>query len=142
MKRNDCIDLVNDTTFSPDMVLLQHIFDCMKSDSVFTSEAECCLKLSDDATIKELNNRFFGKDTPTDVLTFGCEIKNIPFLGDIIINIDQAERQRGTGTLKREVATLFIHALLHLAGFDHLSKKDQSRMALFENKYRVMLYDE
>jgi len=142
MKKNESIDLVNDTAFTPDMVLLQHIFDCMKNDSVFTSEAECCLKLSTDATIRELNNKFFGKDSPTDVLTFNCEIKNIPFLGDIIINIDQADRQRGTGTLQKEVATLFIHALLHLAGFDHLSKKDQTRMALFENKYRVMLYDE
>jgi len=142
MTKNDDIDVVNDTDFKPDMVLLQHIFDCMKSDSVFATDAQCCVKFSGDATIKELNSKFFGKDTPTDVLTFCCEIKNIPFLGDIIINIDQADRQRGTGTLKKEVASLFIHALLHLAGFDHLSKKDQTRMALYENKYRLMLYDQ
>ena len=134
------IDFVNETDYIINEELLTKIFDRMKEDSVFEKDATCCVKFSEDEAIKTLNKQYRGCDVVTDVLTFNCEIKNIPFKGDIIININQAERQRQKISLEKEVATLFIHGLLHLAGMDHLSKKEQERMNLYELRYKELIW--
>ena len=134
------IDFVNETEYQINDDLLNKIFNVMKTDSVFESDATCCVKFSGDDTIKELNKQYRGCDVVTDVLTFNCDIKNIPFKGDIIINVSQAERQRQKISLENEVATLFIHGLLHLAGMDHLSKKEQERMNLYELRYKELIW--
>ena len=133
------IDFVNETDFVINSDLFYKIFNSMKEDFVFEHEATCCVKFSGDEVIKALNKQYRGCDLTTDVLTFNCSIKNIPFKGDIIININQAERQRQKVALEKEVATLFIHGLLHLAGMDHLSKKEQERMNLYELKYSELI---
>ena len=134
------IDIVNETEYEINKELLNKIFDSMKADSVFESDATCCVKFSGDEAIKKLNKQYRGCDVVTDVLTFNCEIKNIPFKGDIIINISQAERQRQRISLEKEAASLFIHGLLHLAGMDHLSKKEQERMNLYELRYKELIW--
>jgi probable rRNA maturation factor len=72
--------------------------------------------------LRELNRRFRGKNTPTDVLSFPA----IPglmqaFAGDIAISADIAARNaRQLGhTAAEEVRVLTLHAVLHLAGYDH-----------------------
>ena len=139
---NFMVDIVNETDIDFDKSIFDFIFDMMKSDSVFVSDATVTLKLSKNNEIKGLNSRFRGCDSVTDVLTFPCCIPNIAFIGDIIVDVGQAERQRGSRTLEKEVCILFIHGLLHLAGFDHLSKKESERMYLYENKYRDRLNKE
>jgi rRNA maturation RNase YbeY len=56
-----------------------------------------------------------------------------------VINVEQAERQRGTANLIKELSFLCIHGLLHLAGFDHLTKAERERMVYFEDKYRLLV---
>jgi probable rRNA maturation factor len=135
--RKNSVDVVNDTTFTPDKELLETVFSWMKEDMIFDINDTCCLKLSNDNYIQALNNKYRGKNAKTDVLTFPCEIKNIPFKGDILIDVSVADTQKGKHTLEKEVTLLFIHGLLHLAGMDHITKKDQTKMSLFEEKYRV-----
>jgi len=139
MTVNRCVEYVNMTDFVVNEDLYEEILNWMKSESVFEADTRCCVKFSTDAEVQALNRQYVGRDSTTDVLTFGCELKHIPHKGDIIINIAQAERQRGSGSLQREVARLYIHGLLHLAGLDHLSKSEQSRMLLYENKYKLRL---
>jgi len=141
MTPNRCVEYVNVTDFVVDEDLYEEILNWMKSENVFEPEARCCVKFSGDTEIAELNRQHIGRESITDVLAFCCEIKHIPFKGDIIINIPQADRQRGTGSLQREVARLFIHGLLHLAGLDHLSKSERSRMSSYEDRYRMRLYE-
>ncbi|MCK9330932.1 MAG: rRNA maturation RNase YbeY [Candidatus Cloacimonetes bacterium] len=133
------IDIINQSDITFDRNIFEQIFLWMKQEFVFQDNAECCLKLSSDDEIKNLNNVYRGKNSKTDVLSFPYEIPNIPFKGDIIIDINTADKQKGNKTIQKEVYELFIHGLLHLAGMDHLNKKEQLRMQLYETKYNIKL---
>lgn len=77
-----------------------------------------------DKKMSELNNQFRGKNKTTDVLSFPFENdfdENENFLGDIVISLEQAERQaiENNLTLENEVKQLILHGILHLLGYDH-----------------------
>jgi len=105
--------------------------------------------------IKEINRDFRGIDKVTDVLSFPqfestdeilAEIEgdealvDIP-LGDVVICLDQAERQsKEYGTsIRREVTYLFVHSVLHLLGYDHIDEEDRSLMRTHEEKIMTSL---
>ncbi len=78
-----------------------------------------------DSEIQKLNKKHLGKDYPTDVLSFNID-EQLPdgeyYLGDIIVNIDEAERQMneyGNTDVRHEVAELVEHGMLHLMGVHH-----------------------
>lgn len=82
--------------------------------------------LCDDAEIKALNLRFRNKNKATDVLSFeGASSDDDPMaeylLGDIVISLETAKRQSDESghPFRHELCVLFIHAILHLFGFDH-----------------------
>ena len=133
------IDIVNEANIEVNIEILQTIFDWMKEDSVFHANDKCCLTISSNNEVKTFNAKYRGKNSPTDVLTFPCEFKNIPFKGDIIIDAVEADKQKGNHSLEKELCELFIHGLLHLAGMDHISKKQQTQMASYEEKYKDKL---
>lgn len=83
------------------------------------------IHLVGDKEIQELNKMHRGKDYPTDVLSFHMD-ENLPngeyYIGDIIINIDQAERQKAeysNDDIRVEIAELAEHGVLHLLGIHH-----------------------
>lgn len=105
--------------------------------------------------IKAINRDFRGIDKVTDVLSFPqfestdeilAEIEgdealvDIP-LGDVVICLDQAERQsKEYGTsIRREVTYLFVHSILHLLGYDHMEEEDKSLMRAHEEKIMTAL---
>jgi probable rRNA maturation factor len=84
--------------------------------------------------VRELNRDYRGKDSNTDVLSFSMSEKkkedDEPFvgppdgllhLGEVVISYPQAllqAREQGH-PIKREMATLIVHGVLHLLGYDH-----------------------
>ncbi|HEV2439622.1 MAG TPA: rRNA maturation RNase YbeY [bacterium] len=96
--------------------------------------------LVDDAYIRVLNREYRGGDYATDVLAFPMDGSRAPLgdpgfagrggaggageggpvLGDIVISIQRAREQarQFKQPLRREVALLVIHGLLHLLGYD------------------------
>ena len=78
----------------------------------------------DDSFIQNLNQKFRGKDYPTDVLSFPFDVPE--FLGEIYISLDTANRQAKEykHSLTREIAFLAVHGLLHLLGYDHGDELD------------------
>jgi probable rRNA maturation factor len=78
-----------------------------------------------DLRMQELNSFFRGRDSTTDVLSFRHEPdefdKDTDNLGDVVISVEQAERQaKEYGlTLENEIRQLILHGLLHLCGYDH-----------------------
>ena len=78
-----------------------------------------------DRRMKELNSFFRGKDSTTDVLSFPHESDEFDpdesKLGDIVISVEQAERQAEENglTLESETKQLILHGVLHLCGYDH-----------------------
>src|SRR5579864_6032402 len=99
------------------------------------------------AELQRLNQRFRGKNKPTDVLSFPAvavdEEKDYPFvhMGDIAISADiAAENARGLGhSLEEEVKILILHGVLHLSGHDHESDKGQMQAleAKLRRKFRL-----
>jgi probable rRNA maturation factor len=95
-----------------------------------------------DRRMTELNRFFRGKDSTTDVLSFQHEPDEFEggtpgFLGDIVISVEQANRQADENglTLENEIKQLILHGLLHLCGFDH--ETDQGQM----NRREIALRD-
>ena len=89
-----------------------------------------------DEEIQRLNREYRGIDKVTDVLSFALEdnndlIKNkIRVLGDIYICVPRMLEQAhelGHG-IKRELAFLTVHGLLHLLGYDHQTKDEEEKM--------------
>jgi probable rRNA maturation factor len=93
---------------------------------------ELSLRLTTDTEIQALNAQFRHQDKSTDVLSFAAmevdfpEVESEPgnlslYLGDIIISVDTAVRQAPEHgyALKKELAWLASHGLLHLLGWDH-----------------------
>ena len=98
-----------------------------------------------DRKMKELNTFFRGKKSTTDVLSFPYQAddflseppvvtggflcdSNPPetsggsdFLGDIVISVEQAQKQAAENglDLEGEIKQLILHGLLHLCGYDH-----------------------
>ncbi len=96
--------------------------------------------VTSDRELRGLNHRFRGKNKPTDVLSFPA----LPglmkgFAGDIAISAGIAARnaRRLGHSAADEIRILTLHALLHLAGYDH--EIDHGEMACKEVLLRKSL---
>ena len=71
-------------------------------------------------TSQTLNARYRKRDRPTNVLSFGYGLKDRD-LGDVIVNGEWASDRAKTNGFSYEtiIARLWVHGLLHLAGYDH-----------------------
>lgn len=96
-----------------------------------------------DHRMKELNKLFRGKDSTTDVLSFPHEPDDFDpdknNLGDIVISVEQAQRQAEENglTLEGEIKQLILHGILHLCGYDH--ETDNGEMNTREMELRELL---
>ena len=106
--------LDNQTTFDVDLDILKQI-----ASTVTTKDIELIVCYND--YIKELNQEFRQKDTPTDVLSFPYEDMPMIPLGSIVISIDFVNEKAEfyNHTSQEEFVLLFIHGILHLVGYDH-----------------------
>ena len=90
---------------------------------------EVSVKITTDEEIQGLNSKYRSIDKPTDVLSFPMHDNDC--LGDIIISLPRAAAQAAEygHTLRRELAFLTAHGLLHLLGYDHeASSQDEQEM--------------
>ncbi len=99
------------------------------------SRAEVGLVLAGQERVRQLNWSYLGKDEPTDVLAFsmlpeqpGGDLApfvlppdGIKHLGEVIISYPQAviQAKEHHHSIKREIAILIIHGVLHLLGYEH-----------------------
>lgn len=82
------------------------------------------VSIVDDSKMKKLNKKHLGKDEATDVLSFNINEKEEDgrhYLGDIVVNREQAKRQaeENENSFEEEVAALVEHGVLHLLGIHH-----------------------
>ena len=92
----------------------------------FERPCEVSVTLVDNERIHELNLEHRGIDRPTDVLSFPMfdedfDDGELCVLGDIVISLEQAEKQAEEygHSFERETAFLTVHSMLHLLGYDH-----------------------
>lgn len=116
---------------------------CLKSLQYeeFNEDCEVSLSIVTNDEIHDINKQFRNIDSPTDVLSFpqltfeeGEEAdvneNGEIVLGDIIISIDRAKEQAEEygHSLKRELAFLSVHSMLHLMGYDHMVPEEEEDM--------------
>jgi probable rRNA maturation factor len=94
--------------------------------------------ITSNSRIRDLNLRFRGKNSTTDVLSFPSGGTN-GFAGDIAISMDMAARSAEAlgHSLDEEIRLLILHGVLHLAGYDH--ENDRGQMRRKENALRRTL---
>jgi probable rRNA maturation factor len=110
---------------------------------------ELSLRLTTDVEIQALNSQFRHQDKSTDVLSFAAMEVDFPqidadpgdlalYLGDIIISVDTAVRQAPEHgySLRKELAWLASHGLLHLLGWDH---PDEENLLIMLNQQETFL---
>lgn len=101
--------------------------------------AQVSITLTDNPHIHEINRDYRKVDRPTDVISFALnegeepEIEGgapINVLGDIIISVERAKEQAADygHSVRREIAFLTVHGMLHLLGYDHIEEADRKEM--------------
>jgi probable rRNA maturation factor len=122
-------------------------------------EAEVSVTLTNNEEIRESNREFRGIDKPTDVLSFPMVDYEKPsdftlaesshedyfnpetgdlLLGDIVLNVDRVYEQAEEygHSVKRELAFLTAHSMLHLLGYDHM--EDSERLVMEEKQEQIL----
>ncbi len=103
------------------------------------ADAEVSVTLTDNVHIHELNRNYRGIDRPTDVLSFALNESDEPeimdgpevdVLGELVISVERAKEQAEEygHSLRREIAFLTVHGMLHLLGYDHMEEADRKEM--------------
>ena len=119
--------------------------DCLKNSKIFSSlisKIRFDVSFCNDETIRQINRDYRNKDKATDVITFSLFYDDVNSqvhrktadLGQIIVSVETAEKQRQNNDLRKEILTLICHGILHLIGFDHLTKKDYDFVVGVQNK--------
>ncbi|MBZ7942134.1 rRNA maturation RNase YbeY [Campylobacter molothri] len=111
------------------MILSDEKYEFLEKIANFLSPKDIELIFVDSQEMQKINLSQRNQNKTTDVLSFPLENvdENIP-LGSIVINTELAqEKAKEFGhSYEEELSLLFIHAMLHLLGFDH--EKDNGEM--------------
>jgi len=123
--------------------LLLQIAKLITANELAGSDVELGVVLCSNAQMRAFNRSYRGVDKPTDVLSFvhqtGIRKEEIGVVADIIIDTNQVTKQKGTNTFEAELSKVFIHAMLHICGYDHIKKTDKEKMEDRERYYQNRL---
>ncbi|MCL1926116.1 MAG: rRNA maturation RNase YbeY [Syntrophorhabdaceae bacterium] len=90
------------------------------------SGADLRIRVAGDAAIARLNLEFFGKDSPTNVISFPDDDSQPEAVGivsgDIMVSAPTCLSQTQAWNCSSEERVFFfiLHGMLHLAGYDHV----------------------
>jgi probable rRNA maturation factor len=111
---------------------------------------EISLVITGQERIQELNREYRGLDKPTDVLSFSMTEQiegeepeafigppdGLLHLGEVIISYPQAEiqaKEQGH-SIRKEMAILIVHGVLHILGYDHEKPEKEPAMKAKEKE--------
>ena len=110
----------------------------------FKKPVEISLVITGEKRIRSLNKKYRKIDKITDVLSFGfadglhssAETMEPTCLGEIFICYPQVVKQakQKKHSVRKELAILLIHGILHLLGYDHRRDYKDSEMKDLEEK--------
>ena len=126
------------------------------------------LVIADDETVRALNSDYRGLDKTTDVLSFAFDNEGEYYgesdapsdwslahdfvlppgesagLGEVIVSYPQAVRQAEEAghPVRRELARLITHGILHLMGHDHMNDDDERVMSARERRVMERLVED
>ncbi|MFP3975205.1 MAG: rRNA maturation RNase YbeY [Dehalococcoidia bacterium] len=120
---------------------IRHVAETVLASEEIGYPVQLSMVITDDETVRQLNHTYRELDESTDVLAFAFqeEFDEVPFpqssdgisqLGEVIISCPQAAKQAEEQghSLEKEIATLVIHGVLHLLGYDHEHPEEEREM--------------
>ncbi|WP_081755899.1 rRNA maturation RNase YbeY [Paucisalibacillus sp. EB02] len=137
------IDFQDNTNSVPEnhFELIEGLLNLTAQKEKISENVEVSITFVNNDEIQEINRDYRKLDKPTDVISFALEETSegeveiigddIPvILGDIIISVEKAKEQAEeyNHSLERELGFLAVHGLLHLLGYDHMTKEDEKEM--------------
>lgn len=104
-----------------------------KRDPEWLPQGDIAVQFVDEQTSQQLNLDYADNDYPTDVLTFNYSEDGEPVAGTladvaICVPIAEAQAEAAKTSIKDELATLMLHSILHIAGFDHANDLDREEV--------------
>ena len=144
------LEIFGNEEFNSDLL---RVYDEVATRVSFPKKVKVNLTFVSNEEIRELNKTTRNIDKVTDVLTYpyvdikvGKKLKvsdykfninletNLLTIGDIYICLDRAKEQAKEyeHSLKREVCFLLCHGLLHIAGYDHMTKAEEEQMTAMQ----------
>lgn len=103
------------------------------------TEAELTIRLVDEEEMTQLNHDYRNINKSTNVLAFPTNIpdiipQDIPLIGDVVICPTVLERESAAIgiSLTDHWAHITTHGILHLLGYDHILKADETIMQSHE----------
>jgi rRNA maturation RNase YbeY len=100
-------------------------------------DKDLSILFTDNKGIREYNRKFFGKDRPTNVISFGYETSFAgEVLGDLVISLERAREESEESGIPfyERVFALIIHGILHILGFDHENGVKEARRMRYREK--------
>ena len=113
--------------------------------NLFKNEHGISLYITDDAKIKKLNMEFFGKNSPTDILSWSYtengndftlpiidDTREKEIAGDLMVSAERVIDQaiENGWDFEKELIRLLAHGCVHLAGWDHERSLDEAQKML------------
>ena len=141
----------------PDMGWLQSIAEQALIAQNAGSNLELGLVIASQERIRQLNRSYLGRDEPTDVLAFSMltvaeenEVDLFHFvtppdgvvhLGEVIISYPQAviQAEEQHHSIRKEIAILIIHGVLHLLGYKDDKPELKHQMSARETEILAIL---
>lgn len=99
-------------------------------------DANLTLLLTDDDTVRDLNDRFRKQDKPTNVLSFPAPANPDGLLGDVALayGVCAREAEAQGKSIAHHLQHLVAHGVLHLLGYDHLRDDEAEEMEALERE--------
>ncbi len=126
---------INSTEIRVDKFLFHRLISLLKQELTFELGSLFINFVSSDY-ILEINKKYLNHDYSTDIITFSYN-KNKRFLdGELYISIQDAQKnaKKYKISLEQELLRLVIHGVLHLLGYDDMSKDNKTVMKKIENR--------
>ncbi len=141
------LTIITDTDVDFDIETMKKHAEIVLRSECAENDVELSIVLCDSDQMRQYNRQYRGQDKATDVLSFRYD-ESIGFpkqecgskvIGDIVIDINQVNRQKGTSSFEMEFLSVLVHGILHLMGYDHVKISDRYDMEQKERKYSQII---
>jgi probable rRNA maturation factor len=90
-----------------------------------------------DRKITVMNKEFFGKNRPTNVISFSY-LDGMPgeAIGDIVISVERAQEEARKAGIEfyERLFGLIVHGIAHIIGYDHVGDAADARKMRYREK--------
>ena len=97
---------------------------------------QICFVFMNNQAISKLNKKYFGRKSPTDVISFNLDDRIDPSktMGEVFISVEQAliNADKFGVRVQSELVRYIIHGLLHILGYDDLNAVYKKKMKIKE----------